>query len=177
MILVSLVISSLAFGSIRTAPIPRTPRSYLTNETTFTGGNNVPANIENLRSSWHAEAQFERWVFDFSDTVSRQTGKAAPEFQIRYSKAGASPKIVLEFKSIRSNRLKIAEIKKLLEKSHFVKDVVLYPPIEEGEVAIEFILKKQLQFSPHQPTENEGRLVLDIRAITPTQGIKDGQRP
>lgn len=163
MILLSVVFSSIAFASIHTAPIPRSPKTYLQNEASFNGGTPIPANIENVRSSWHADLGFERWVFDFSDVVSKQIGKAAPEFQIRYSQKSTTPKIVLEFKSIRSNRLKMAEIKKLLEKSHFVKDVILYPPIEDGEVAIELILKKQLQFSPHQPSQNEGRLVLDLK--------------
>jgi len=144
--------------------IPRSPKSYLTNEAAFNGGSPIPANIENIRSAWHRDGAFERWVLDFSDVATRQTGKAAPEFQIRYSKAGESPKIILEFKSIRSNRLQISEIKKLLGKSRFVKDIILYPPIEEGEVAIEFILKDHLNYSPHQPKENEGRLVLDLRA-------------
>lgn len=161
------LLSTLLFASPHPIhnPIPRTPLSYLSGEATFSGGNSVTANIENLRSSWHEDKKFERWVFDFSDLATHQIRKTAPEFQIRYSKIGGTQKLIVEFKSIQSNRLQIAEIKKLLEKSKFVKDIVLYPPIEEGELAIEFVLKKPLKFSPHQPSENEGRLVLDLRAL------------
>lgn len=142
--------------------IPRSPLSYTESENQWKGGSSAPADIENLRSSWHPEGGYERWVFDFSDVASNEIGKLAPRFQVRYIK-GQHPKFLIEFSSIRRNKVVLSDIKKLLSKSKFVKEITFYPPIEEGEVAVEFVLNQSLSFSLHQPREKEGRLVLDLK--------------
>ena len=72
-------------------------------------------------------------------------------------------KFLFLFRSIEKNRLNPKKLQKLAKKSRFVKKIILYPPIEEGDMAMEFILKEDVLFEPHQPLEKEGRLVLDVK--------------
>lgn len=156
-------------------PIPRTSIKHFLNEGIFEGGSNLPANLETIRFSNHAKEGFERWVFDFSDEATRTVGKTAPHFQVRYEKGSrvegsngadislAPPKFIFAFQGIKRNFVKKDALKRIPAKSRFVKEIVLYPSIENNDTAIEFILKDNVLFEPHQPKEKEGRLVLDLK--------------
>ena len=162
-------------AAVSPSPIARNPTKQYRSEGVFEGGTLVPANIEAVRFSPHQREGYERWVIDFSDQKERQIGKVAPRFQIRYVKAHrvAIPdgkdivlepaKFVFIFREIQHNYLKNASLKNLTKKSHFVKDIILYPAIEEGDTALELVLKENVLFETHQPTEKTGRLVLDLK--------------
>ncbi len=51
----------------------------------------------------------------------------------------------------------------MIKKSLFVKEINLYPPIEDGDLAIEFIIKPQTLLWTHQSSTPPGRLILDLR--------------
>ncbi len=154
--------------------IPRdASRKYLT-DGIFDGGRAIRANLEALRFSKHPKEGYERWVFDFSDASTRTLGSLAPQFQVRYIKAGkiAKPeggyqtvepaRIVITLKGISKNLLSRTQLEKIARKSNLVKEIVSYPPIEDGDIAIEIILKDSYPFYTHQPLKNEGRLVIDL---------------
>lgn len=154
--------------------IPRVPAKQYTNDALFEGGKEVAANLEGLRFAGHGG--FERWVVDFSDNAQK-VGAIAPRFQIRYEKAETIPlpeggelvrkpaRFIFVFRQIQKNLLSEDMVRKLARKSRFVKEILLYPPIEKGDMAMEFLLKDNVQFSPHQPLEREGRLVLDLKKV------------
>ncbi len=176
-VLFSLLYSSFGIAFIGpNTPIPRAPSKEFLAGGLFEGGKMVPSNIEALRFSAHPKEGFERWVLDFSEPKSLRIGEVAPRFQLRYVKAdkinedGAQemvlepPRFIFMLRKIEKNFLKPEKLKRLVAKSRFVQNVVLYPPVEEGDTAIEFILKDNVLFQAHQPAHNEGRIVLDIKA-------------
>ncbi len=153
------LITSL-FAMIR-LDIPRSPTGKFVKEGIFEGGTSSQANLENIRMGLHQE--FERWVFDFSDIKTGKIGEVAPKFQIRITQK-EKPTLILTFQSIEKVLVTRKYLHSLLRKSNYVKDVILYPAIEDGDIAIEFILNdKNMEFYTHQPLEPHGRLVVDIR--------------
>ncbi|MBI4402722.1 MAG: hypothetical protein HY537_01095 [Deltaproteobacteria bacterium] len=176
------LISSICFAALEMQPIPRTSTGQFRAEGLFEGGSFTAANIEELRLASHGN--FERLVIDFSAENNRMKGLAAPRFQLRYIKGerktparGQSvavrlPKFILILRNIRKNFLHDSAIKKLIARSNLLKDIILYPPVEEGDMALELTLKKDVLFEPHQPLEKEGRLVLDIKESRETSVSK-----
>ncbi len=162
-----------ANAATQIVPIPRTASHSWRTEGLFAGGSSPAANIENLHLSDHKGA--ERWVLDFSDNLKREIGKVAPKFQLRYIPGdkviGSSgelvmarpAKFVLTLQGIRKNFLNRTALQDLVKRSKFVKDIIVYPPIENGDTAIELILGDNVDFEPHQPAQKEGRLVLDLK--------------
>lgn len=156
-------------------PIPRQAAQIFMSEGLFQGGTvNLTANLEAIRFATHPP-KTERWVFDFADPKTAEVGSKAPEFQIRYVKgtsvgAGlenvqiAPAKFIFTFRNIGQNKVETQAVARLLRKSKLVKDVVFYPAIEGGDIAVEFILKQNVLFEAHQPLQKEGRLVLDLRS-------------
>ena len=154
--------------------IPREDSRRFLTDGVFDGGKAVRANISGLRFSKHLKAGFERWVFDFSDVATQTVGSIAPQFQVRYLKASKieqsngkhltlePARIVITFKGVSRNLLTRSQLDKLAHKSQLVKEVISYPPIEDGDFAIEMVLKDSFPFYTHQPIHNEGRLVIDI---------------
>lgn len=154
--------------------IPRDASQRYLSDGLFEGGKPVRANLEGLRFSKHQSHGFERWVFDFSDATTRTLGSVAPQFQIRYVKAEKlempeggyttvqPARIVINLKGVSKNQLSKPLLEKLAKKSDLVKEVISYPPIEDGDIAIEMILKDSYPFFTHQPIKNEGRLVVDL---------------
>lgn len=169
------VISTLAWGANFPRTIARTPSENFVKEGFFEGGRNKRAVLESLRVADHPDSGFERWVIDFSDPVTKKLGTIAPAFQLQFfaaekflgndgtTQVKKPAKFLFLFRSIARNRLEEQALKRLARKSRFVKDILLYPPIEEGDLAMEFVLKDNVLFEPHQPVEREGRLVLDLR--------------
>lgn len=170
------LIAQTSFAAIAPRPIPRTPSKLFMKEGLFEGGTRVSANLEGLRFSKHRKEKTERWVFDFSSAETRVIGKQAPLFQIRYVGGDtvnlpqgkdvllSPPRLIVTFRAIGQNYLTTDRLKALVRKSDLVKNIILYPPIEDGDMAIEFILKAPVPFEPHQPLQNEGRLVLDLKS-------------
>ncbi len=155
------------------APIPRTANQDFRTEGLFEGGSAVSANIEGLRLS--EQDGLERLVVDFSDNAKRELGKVAPKFRVRYIPGNkiigstgelivSQPaKFILTFQAIRKNYLNKTVLQELVKRSKYVKDIVIYPAIENGDTAIELILHDNVAFEPHQPIQKEGRLVLDMK--------------
>lgn len=156
--------------------MPRQPGKDFTRDGLFEGGVDQGANLEDVRFAKHSPNPFERWVIDFSD-AQRNVGAQAPKYQLRYE---TSEKLSLPdgtdqlkrparflfiFRSIQANHVTVEKLKNLVKKSAFVKDIVLYPPIERGDMAMEFILSQDVKFTPHQPSMKEGRVVLDLKSL------------
>lgn len=169
-----LAFSLTTFAAVTPSTIPRqTPKNFV-DDAIFEGGRDVAANLVDIRFGEHRKQGFERWVIDFSDLADK-LGAVAPKFQLRYEKAETLPlpeggdlqrrpaRFLFVLRQIQKNRLTEEKMKNVVKKSRFVKEILLYPPIEKGDMAIEFILKENVRFAPHQPSEREGRLVLDIR--------------
>jgi len=169
------LLASFASAAISPRPIPRTSTRLFVDRGLFEGGSPVSANIEGIRFSRNPKDKSERWVIDFSDARTRQYQQLAPEFQVRFSPMetlrtpeGKSiwlspPRLIISLNSIKGNYLNSPQLTKLLKKSKLVQNVRVYPPIEDGDRAIEFILKRNVLFEPHQPLQKEGRLVLDLK--------------
>lgn len=176
-------IAAIAAPHNTTRTIARTSNENFLKEGFFEGGRNKRAVLESLRLADRPEAGFERWVIDFSDPVTKKVGSFAPLFQLQYfpaekfigndgsTQTKKAAKFLFLFRSITRNKVDEATVKKLAKKSRFVKDILLYPPIEEGDLAMEFVLKDNVLFEPHQPVEKEGRLVLDLRPLMPEPGL------
>jgi hypothetical protein len=171
-LLVSAFLSLPAVAALQPLSIPRSS-SVFRADGLFEGGSHQKANLEKLRLAFHPG--FERWVIDFSDVQTRTFDGVAPRFQLRYVHAQKyqandgtevtrrPAKFIFVFRSIFRNFFNREKARQLAHKSRFVKDIVLYPPIEEGDMAMEFILKDDVLFAPMQPTDHEGRLVLDLK--------------
>ncbi|MBY0371835.1 hypothetical protein K2X33_14215 [bacterium] len=159
--------------------IPRLSTKDFRTEGLYEGGKRIPANIEAMRVSDHKGV--ERWVVDFSDALSRKLGKVAPQFQVRYQPGekgiGATgesvffrpAKFLLTFRGVRQNYLDAEKVKALVKKSRYVKDITLYPAIEDGDLVIELTLTDDVAFEAHQPVQKEGHLVLDLKPAVITQ--------
>lgn len=162
------LLAPLAFAMVESLPIPRVQSTFRT-EGIFDGGSQSKANLEAIRLGMHHKEGYERWVIDFSDATTRKPGIVAPQFQIRLLSAipqTNEPRLVLALGSIASSFIKPTQTMNLLKKSGLVKDITIYPPIEGGDLSIEFVLKPGVRFSPHQPIEKEGRLVIDLKPAT-----------
>lgn len=158
----------LAWAMVEPLPIPRVQSIFRT-EGIFDGGSESKANLEAIRLGMHPNEEYERWVIDFSDVTTRRPGIVAPPFQIRMLSQNPKmnePRLVLALRSIATNFIQHPRTMNLLKKSRLVKDIIFYPPIEGGDVSIEFVLRPGVRFSPHQPTEKEGRLVIDLKPAT-----------
>lgn len=143
--------------------IPRVTTNHFVREGLYEGGEPVKATVEALRFAPHSGG-IERWVVDFADANGKEIGKVAPRFRLRYEPeaAGKKPRFVFNFRSIQAVHMTREQLASLTRKSRFVKEVVLYPPVEEGDVSLELVLRSGVRFETHQPLEKAGRLVLDL---------------
>ena len=164
-LILSLLASSLAHALIMPSPIARRSVSQFITEGIFQGGTADHADLQAVRFGAHKQEGFERWVIDFS--ADKQMGKAAPPFQVRYLKKDRSDvheaKFVFLFRSIQRSFLNEIKLKKLAQKSHWVKEIIVYPQIEGGDMAMEWILAKNVRFEAFEPIDNPGRIVVDIK--------------
>jgi hypothetical protein len=170
------LLGGAAVASMEPHGIPRSASGSFRDSGLFEGGKSTKANLEALRLADHRSQGFERWVIDFSGEKGRKLGEVAPKFQLEYVKArkflrddgseatSRPARFVFTFRGIGRNFLTKSAVAKLSKKSLYVENIVIYPPIEGGDMAMEFILKDDVRFDPHQPIEREGRLVLDMKA-------------
>lgn len=173
-VILTLLVSHL-LAAIPARPMPRTSSKLYVDSGTFEGGSPLAANIEAIRFSRNPKEHTERWVLDFSDARTRTFQQLAPDFQVRIIPSDKvtlgegqefelnPPRVIISLSSIKANYVSTAEIRKLLKKSHLVKNIRFYPPIEDGDRAIEVLFKKHVLLEPHQPLQKEGRLVLDLK--------------
>ncbi|MFM8270309.1 MAG: hypothetical protein ACKN9V_08990 [Pseudomonadota bacterium] len=173
-VILTLLVSTL-MAAVPARPVPRTSSHLFVDSGTFEGGSPLAANIEAIRFSQNAKEKTERWVIDFSDARTRTIQQIAPEFQIRIVPADkvtlgegkefelSPPRLIISLSSIKANYVTALNLNKLLKKSFLVKNIRFYPPIEDGDRAIEVTFKKSVLLEPHQPLQKEGRLVLDLK--------------
>jgi len=155
-------------GSHEATWIPRAASGAFRSEGYFEGGADSRATLARLRVAPHKG--FERWVLDFSDTST------APRFRLEYQPADKwlddegkahfrrPARFLLRLRKVDRSRVRPADLRRLAAKSPLVKEVILYPAIEDGDRALEIVLESDVLFEPHQPQPNEARLVLDLKA-------------
>jgi hypothetical protein len=181
LVLAAVFVTAFGYAALDTRPIPRTAGPNFLKEGLFEGGKDARARLQNLRYYDHSEQGFERWVFDFADSAGQQVNAVAPRFQMVYQEAEKMQlpngkmfvkrpaKVRFIFRAISKNGLTPEKVQALADKSAIVDEIHLYPPIEQGDMALEFVLRDDALFQPHQPLEKEGRLVLDLKARTESE--------
>jgi hypothetical protein len=157
--------------------IPRSPTPVYRSDVFFEGGSGAAANLEGLRMAPHG--QFERWVIDFADEKGMNKTAIAPKFQVRFIPAekiesetgemilGRPAKLIINIERVKQNRLNKSGILALIKKSSHVDKITVYPPVENGNTAMEFTFSSEAPVNIHQPLEKEGRLVIDIAKVSP----------
>jgi hypothetical protein len=160
-----------ADGARKAEPVPRRPTGEYRTQGFFQAGTPGPKNIDSVSTRDFGAA--ERWTIDFSEPGKQRSLSSVPELQVQYieeeqvlSDSGEmvvakEPKFILKLRSIRKNALNRDRLAELARKSRHVKKVILYPEIEGGDTALEFILKAN---TPFRPFLEPGRLVLDLKA-------------
>lgn len=174
LLLVWLAASSVTVAAV--LPVPRSEKNQFVDQGEFSGGELTPAILANIRVGKHKAENFERWVVDFADPETKALGKLAPRFLLQYleqrSRTGqdgkvtmlAPARILVHLRGIRDNHISPQRIESIVRQSAVVEDLVLYPQIEGGDMVMEIRLRGPASFALHQPQEQEGRLVLDLRA-------------
>lgn len=175
MIFILMFLTASSFGALAPRPVPRTVSQIYIGSGVFEGGSPLAAHIEGLRFSRNPQTGTERWVFDFSDARTNSPQLLAPEFQLRLTppdkvqladgkEVQISPqRLLISLNAIKNNEIRAKTIQTHLSKSKLVKNIRIYPPIENGDRVIEFTFKHPILLEPHQPLQKEGRLVLDLK--------------
>lgn len=170
----AIAVTLLSSNLLAVAPtlIPRSPTPLYRSDIFFEGGSGSPASLEGLRMAPHGE--FERWVIDFADETGGRKTAVAPKFQVRFLPAekihtdtgehilSRPAKLIVTIHKVKRNTLTKEILQRLLKKSAHIKDITVYPPIEDGDTAMEFVFSSESPVNIHQPLEKEGRLVIDI---------------
>jgi hypothetical protein len=171
----ALHVTTVAFSATPSL-IPRTPTPIYRSDVFFEGGADFPATLHDLRMADHG--RFERWVIDFSNASGLEKKKQAPKFQVRFLPSqkietdtgeivlSQPAKLIVTFHKVNRNDLQKQRLSRLVEKSAHIQKIVIYPPIENGDTAMEFTFSADSPVNIHQPLENEGRLVIDIAALS-----------
>lgn len=161
--LILLVIAAAAMAAPHIQRIPRKRQNAYFSSGVFEGGVDQSADLARLRFAYHRKEKYERWVVDFSKDRGK-TRNTSPRFQVRYvpKNEDNGPRLILLFRKINKNEITRKRIEELIQKSRFVKAITMYPPIEGGDMAIDFALAQNVVFNPHQPLRKAGRLVLDL---------------
>ncbi len=152
--------------------IPRIATNEYREEGIYRGGTEESSGIRSLKRESTPSQGGERWTLEFSSPNKK---KAAPFFQVKLIKAESfqrsdgtvvitePPKIVLLLRGITGGGLPQRDITRALKKSRFVKAIIPYPPIEDGDTAIELVLSRETLISPHHPRFAENQLVLELK--------------
>lgn len=167
-LLFSLILSQILLASLIPMTIPRVATNNFLKQGFFEGGSSKQAVLQQIQLVPYSKENRERWIIGFEK-------KNLPPFQIQYFPAekfsSADQGLLTQkpahfrflFRHLTKNLLTETQLAQMTTKSRFVSEIVLYPPIEEGDVALEFILRDDVQFEAHQPISPENRLVLDLR--------------
>jgi len=163
--LLPFVISYSVWAALPLLPIPRhlMPDYFL--EGAFEGGGDVRANLETIRFAAHAGLEYERWELEFSSLGTRKLAATAPRFQLRYEAANEThgPRFLVLLKGVENNYLNQTQLRAAVKNSRLLKDIVVYPQIENGDLALEISLRSAVAFQAIQPESRPGRLLLDLR--------------
>jgi hypothetical protein len=171
----ALCFSLVTQASVEPHRVPRGATQTYRKDGLFEGGrDNAKANLEDIRMSEPNDGRSERWIIDFSNP-KRIWGSVAPKFQLSYSASDRmelpegktlirqQAKFTLLLQAIQHSFVSKEQLQDAIHKSRYVKNVIVYPPVENGDMAVEIILREDVLFEPYQPMEREGRLVLDLR--------------
>ena len=155
--------------------IPRHNNGEFRTEGTFRGGAANTAGLKSLKSELVPAQGVERWTLEFADAVTKKPASLAPQFQVKMVKAESfqrpdgtvvytePPKVLLFLRGIHGSQVEAAQLAKSIKRSRFVKEVIPYPAIEDGDMAIEMILVREALVSPYHPRYAESKLVLDLK--------------
>jgi hypothetical protein len=75
----------------------------------------------------------------------------------------AASSFVIQMQHIQRNRLLPEDLQAAVERSALVREIVVYPQVEQGDLAMEIVLRQPVSFEPYQPIEHPNRLVLDLK--------------
>ena len=152
--------------------IPRSPTPLYRSDVFFEGGSGAAAKIDGLRMALHGG--YERWVIDFADENGGKKLGVAPTFQVRFLPAqkietdtgervlSRPAKLIVSIHKVKQNSLTKERLLQLVRRSAHIQNITIYPPIEDGDTAMEFTFSSDSPVNIHQPLEKEGRLVIDI---------------
>ncbi len=153
--------------------IPRIASNEYREEGIYRGGSEESAGIKSLKREETPSQGGERWTLEFSSPTKRRKG--APYFQVKLVKAESfqrsdgtvvitePPKILLQLRGVTGSGLPQRDITRALKRSRFVKEIIPYPPIEDGDTAIELVLSRETLVSPYNPRYAENQLVLELK--------------
>lgn len=152
--------------------IPRNPTPVYRSDVFFEGGTGAPATLDGLRMAMHGK--YERWVVDFANENGGEKMGVAPKFQVRFLPAekietdtgekvlSRPAKLIISIHKVKRNLLTKERLIQLVKRSAHIRNITIYPPIEDGDTAMEFTFSTDSPVNIHQPLEKEGRLVIDI---------------
>ncbi len=158
-----------------TLTIPRMATQTFRTEGVFQGGTSENAGIKGLKWELRPAEGAERWTLEFSEPNSPKPAKLPPQFQIKVVKAESfqrsdgtvvvtePPKILFLLRGIQGSRLDRVQLNRAIKKSRFVKEIIPYPAIEDGDMAIEMILSREAFVSPFHPRYSENQIVMDLK--------------
>jgi hypothetical protein len=172
-----LFIAPVAWGIAKPLVLPRTGNGPYLTEGFFEGGEAHPSNIDGLKLRYLGET--ERWSIDFSPITRLSSKRSVPRFQLKYTPAEKGirdtgewatlrpAKLTLNLRNIRKNALDENRLQRLVKQSKHVERIHVYPPIEEGDTAIEIVFKDSVSFLPHLPGNRSSSLVIDVKDAAP----------
>jgi hypothetical protein len=164
-------LSQLTQAALPPIPVPTDHNSIFSNDGVFEGGRFVRAALKSMTVGTDRHDKVERWSFDFQK-VSR--GGTLPRYQIRSVTGVASndeddspsqeaPRLILTFQQLTQNNVGLGDVRRCLAKSRWVSDVLVYPSVDNGDTAIEMILKRGVKFSLRQLTGPSAQLIIDLK--------------
>jgi len=162
------------FAALAPTPIARLSRGQFHSSGFIEGGTHRAASLLDIRHFHHKSQGFERVVLDLSEPSKNSVADYLPAFQLRYFPSSTQiddkntshtkpAKFLLVIRSIQRNQITEKMTQTLTKDSQFLDQIKVYPPIEDGDMALEFILKSDVLFEAHQPRLKAGRLVLDLK--------------
>lgn len=155
--------------------IPRHSNGEFRTEGIFRGGAANTAGLLSLKAEPVPRQGLERWTLEFADASTKKPASLAPQFQVKIVKAESfqrpdgtvvytePPKVLLLLRGIHGSQVEASQIAKAIKRSKFVKEVIPYPAIEDGDMAIEMVLSREALVSPYHPRYAESKLVIELK--------------
>ncbi len=164
-------------GALGTLSLASPIRSALTPETNtvLAGENLAHTTLEGFHLSTSKDK--ERLTVNFSGSSTAKNGGKIPRFQLRYLPEekfataegtlafAKPPRFVLTLRSLNGNKTNPAMLQAAITRSRLVKEILVYPPVEEGDTAVEILLHDNVRFSTDRQGLKAGRLTLELRPL------------
>lgn len=157
------------------APIPHSLAPHKTapflTQGFIKGGTETEAILKDLRYGKHPNKGYERWVFDFEFEGEKKQRMGSPNYCVKYQKPQGKnlpAKLVVLFQGIKKSRLNADTFLDMVSRSPLVASILLYPPIENGDTAIEFLLHRGVSYKTEELKGASGRLVVDLAPSSAT---------